>query len=157
MPKRAGGTETVSTSVPLRPAFVVHFLQHVEAALAAAPKGAPTLVLVSGPGAGASLGPLFWQAMLRQATEAYPNARFTAYLDCADEAGTVLRALRAGVCHIRFIGRPEVAKRLAAIAEQLDAEITDETFDTFDLLDQPDPFAACRAWLWRKNTLYGQD
>ena len=95
--------------------------------------------------------------MLRQAAEAYPQARFTAYLDCADEAGTVLRALRAGVDRIRFTGSPEVAGRLAAIAEQLDAEITDEVFDTFDLLDQPDPFAACRAWLWRKNTLYGQD
>lgn len=95
--------------------------------------------------------------MLHQAAEAYPQARFTAYLDCADEAGTVLRALRAGVDRIRFTGSPDVARRLAAIAEQLDAEITDEVFDTFDLLDQPDPFAACRAWLWRKNTLYGQD
>ena len=157
MPKPAGGTETNSTTVPLRPAFVVHSLEHVEAALAAAPEGAPALVLVSAQGAGASLGPLFWQAMLRQAGKAYPNARFTAYLDCADEAGTVLRALRAGVDHVRFIGRPEVAERLAAIAEQLGAEITDEALDTFDLLDQPDPFAACRAWLWRKNTLCGQD
>ena len=157
MTKRAGGTETASTTVPLRPAFVVHSLEHVEAALAAAPEGAPALVLVSAQGAGASLGPLFWQAILRQASEAYPNARFTAYLDCADEAGTVLRALRAGVRHVRFFGRPEVSERLAAISEQLGAEITDEAFDTFDLLDQPDSFAACRAWLWRKNTLCGQD
>ena len=115
------------------------------------------MVLVSAPGAGASFGPLFWQAMLRQARKAYPNARFTAYLDCADEAGTVLRALRAGVGHVRFIGRPEVAERLAAIAAQLGAEMTDEAFDAFDLLDQPDPFAACRAWLWRKHTLCSQD
>ena len=125
--------------------------------MAAAPNGEPTLILVSAPGAGASLGPLFWRAMVRQAAEVYPQARFTAYLDCANEAGTVLRALRAGVDRIRFTGPPETARRLAAIAEELGAELTDETFDAFDLLDQPDPFAACRAWLWRKGTLYGQD
>ncbi len=157
MPKRAGETERVSTPVSLRPALVVHSLQHVEAALAAASDGTEGLVLVSASGAGASLGPLFWLAMLRQATSAYPQAVFTAYLDCSDEAGTALRALRAGVDHIRFTGRPDVGERLASIAQQLGAEVTDEAFDCFDLLDQPDPFAACRAWLWRKNTLYGQD
>ena len=157
MPKRAGGTETVSTPVPLRPALVVHCLEHVEAALAAAPDGVPRLTLVSASGAGASLGPLAWLAMLRQSTKAFPQARFTAYLDCADEAGTALRALRAGVQHIRFTGRPEVTERLTGIAGQLGAEVVGEAFDGFDLLGQPDPCAACRAWLWRKNTLYGQD
>ena len=95
--------------------------------------------------------------MLRQAAERYPDARFTAYLDCADEAGTVLRALRAGVSHIRFTGPRELLSRLHDIARQLDAEITDEDFARFDLLDQPDPFAACRVWLWREDFAHGQD
>ena len=151
MPKRE------ADSGRLRPALVVHWREHVEAALAAAADGEWHLILVSAPGAGSSLGPLMWRAMLRQAAALYPKARFTAYLDCADEAGTVLRALRAGVSHIRFIGEPEVARRLSAIAEQLDASITNEDFECFDLLDQPDPFAACRAWLWRQSAPHGRD
>ena len=151
MPEREGSDGR------LRPALVVHWREHVEAALAAAADSERHLILVSTPGAGASLGPLMWRAMLRQAAALYPKARFTAYLDCADEAGTALRALRAGVSHVRFTGEADVAQQLSAIAGQLEASITGEDFERFDLLDQPDPFAACRAWLWRRNAAHGRD
>ena len=145
------------TTKSRRAALIVHWREHVEAALAAASDANQHILLVSAPGAGASLGPLAWQAMLRQAVATYPKARFAAYLDCADEEGTVLKALRAGVAHVRFSGAAEVAVRLASIAEQSGAELTTEDFEGFDLRQQPDSFAACRAWIWRKSTLKGQD
>jgi hypothetical protein len=47
-----------------------------------------------------------------------PDARFSAILDCGDEAGAALAAIRSPVEAIVFSGRPDVARRLADIARQ---------------------------------------
>jgi hypothetical protein len=44
------------------------------------------------------------------------TAHFSATLDCGDDAGAAQGALRAGVEAVIFIGRADVAERLAAIA-----------------------------------------
>jgi hypothetical protein len=45
-----------------------------------------------------------------------PRTRFTAILDCGDDAGAAQGAIRAGIEVIVFTGRADVAARLTAIA-----------------------------------------
>jgi acyl-CoA reductase-like NAD-dependent aldehyde dehydrogenase len=52
-----------------------------------------------------------------------PEARFTAILDCGDDAGAAMAAIRAGVEAIVFTGRTDVAERLAAIAAAKGANV----------------------------------
>ena len=77
--------------------------------------------LVSFPGAGASAGPGWFQEIVERLEAEHPGLAFEAVLDCGDEAGAVLAALRRGLRHVRFSGHPEAARRLGAIAEQLGA------------------------------------
>jgi len=52
------------------------------------------------------------------AREAAPDARFSAILDCGDQAGAALAAIRAQIEGVIFTGRADVASRLADIARQ---------------------------------------
>ena len=54
--------------------------------------------------------------MLAAARTAAPGARFSAILDCGDDAGAAQAALRARIAAIVFTGRADVAERLAGIA-----------------------------------------
>jgi hypothetical protein len=47
-----------------------------------------------------------------------PDALFSAVLDCGDEPGAALAAIRAQVEAVVFAGRSDVARRLADIARQ---------------------------------------
>ena len=47
-----------------------------------------------------------------------PDARFSAVLDCGDQAGAALAAIRAQIEAVVFTGREDVARRLADIARQ---------------------------------------
>ena len=47
-----------------------------------------------------------------------PAARFSALLDCGDDVGTALAAIRSEVEGVVFTGRADVARRLADIARQ---------------------------------------
>jgi hypothetical protein len=75
-------------------------------------------VLASGPDAGAYAGPGWFSALVRAAREDAPIARFSALLDCGDSIGAALAAIRAKVEGVVFTGRPDVARRLADIAQQ---------------------------------------
>jgi hypothetical protein len=79
--------------------------------------------LDSFPGAGVSAGPGWFQAIVAALAEEFPERRFDAALDCGDEPGAVLAALRHGVRRVRFSGDPGAARRLAEIAEQLGAAV----------------------------------
>jgi hypothetical protein len=76
------------------------------------------VVLISAPGAGGSVGPGWFKEVIAAAREAVPKARFCAFLDCADNVGAALAAIRTGVEGVVFIGRSDVACRLADIAGQ---------------------------------------
>ena len=76
------------------------------------------VVLASAPEAGLYAGPGWWRALVMRAREAVPAARFSALLDCGDEPGAVLAAIRAPVEAVVFTGRADVARRLADIAHQ---------------------------------------
>jgi hypothetical protein len=106
------------------------------------------VILASAAGAGGYAGPLWFKALVETALGEHPGMAAAAVLDCADEAGTTLAALRAGIKRVRFTGRDDVRQRLAAIAAQLGAEIeSGDALPALDLLDAGDPARACRAYL----------
>jgi hypothetical protein len=100
------------------PAIAVHSLVHAVAALETAAARDRDIIVLSAPNAGIYAGAGWWRAMIEAARDAVPGARFSAILDCGDDAGAVQAALRAGVEAAIFTGRADVAERLAAIAQQ---------------------------------------
>jgi acyl-CoA reductase-like NAD-dependent aldehyde dehydrogenase len=86
--------------------------------LTAAARVGRSVVLTSGPDAGGYVGPGWFAALVRAAREAVPEASFTALLDCGDDVGAALAAIRAEVAGVIFTGRADVARRLAGIARQ---------------------------------------
>jgi len=104
------------------------------------------VTITSAAGAGGYAGPLWFKALIEEARRDYPKIDVTAVLDCDDEAGTVMGALRAGIKHVVFTGSDEVRMKLAAIAAAQGAVIEAAPEDGLDLLDARDPEALCRAW-----------
>jgi hypothetical protein len=76
------------------------------------------VVLASAPEAGIHAGPGWFRALVEAARGVVPDARFSAILDCGDQAGAALAAIRAQIERVIFTGRADVANRLADIARQ---------------------------------------
>jgi hypothetical protein len=130
------------------PRIVVHSPAHAKAALAAAAALDRPVTLQSAGGAGAAAGPRWFLALVAQAARDHPAARYEAVLDCADEPGTVLAALRAGCRRVLFTGGGEAAGKLSETAVATGAAIeAREEGRALDLLGVRDPESACRAFL----------
>ena len=129
------------------PAFVIHSLEHAEAALAAAAEAGVPVTLLSAEGASAYVGAVWFREVVALASETFPDLPVTAVLDCGDRPGDVLAALRQGLEALSFSGRPSVAKTLAAVAKDYGAALVARPRKALDLLDDPDPATACRAWI----------
>ncbi|MFZ9635481.1 MAG: hypothetical protein ACO3EK_16815 [Alphaproteobacteria bacterium] len=71
----------------------------------------------------------------------------TAILDCGDSAGDAMEALREGVRLVAFRGRPDVARKLRAIAAQRGAAVAAAPPAGLDLRALRDRRAACVVWL----------
>ncbi len=126
---------------------IVHSLSQATAALAAAHELGCPITIASAPGASATVGVRWFQAVVEQACKVYPEVPVRAVIDCAERPGEALAALRCGFKAVRFSGKPAVAVKLAAIAAQLNAEIVTGRQRALDLLDQADPTQATRDWL----------
>ena len=131
-------------SIP-EPVIVVHSLGHAVAALKAAAAAGRPVTLLSAPGAGGYVGAGWFRRLVEAAREAVPAAGFSALLDCGDEAGTALAALRARAEGVVFTGRADVARRLADIARQRGARF--ETARPAAALDLGADFFAAEARL----------
>ncbi len=83
-------------------------------------------ILASPPDAGIYAGPGWFSEIMRAAREAVPGAQFRPLLDCGDDAGAAMAAIRAGLEAIVFTGRADVAARLADIALQAGARLLTE-------------------------------
>lgn len=127
-------------------AIIVHSVEQARAALAAAAALRMPLALRSAPGAAAYLGAAVFREMIAQAAADYPEVPLTAALDCGDDPGLALNALRQGIKIVRIHCPAEVRTRLANIAGQWDAVLDDDD-PALDLLDEADPLAASQAWL----------
>ena len=133
--------------------IVVHSLEQAQAAVAAAAALGVGVTLVSAAGAGGYAGPLWFMALVDAARHDHPEIAVAAVLDCADEAGTALAALRAGVKQVRFTGPDPVRQRIAEIAAALGAAIEgDPVAGALDLLDQRDPKGAALTFLAGNET-----
>ncbi len=133
------------------PAIIVHALdQALVAAEAAAALGRP-LTLRSAAGAGGTLGVGWFAGLAGLLAERHPALELTLVLDCADEAGTALGALRRGVKAIRVTAAPEVRAKLAALAQRYGARLDEDDRPGLDLVDglvgQADLASLCRDWL----------
>jgi hypothetical protein len=127
---------------------VVHSLAQARAAVAAAQAIGCPVTLASAAGAGAYAGAPWFAAIVKLAAAEAPGCPVSAILDCGDQPGTVLAALRAGVRRVRFEGSAEAASHLGEIAAQYGATIERGAHaPALDLLDAADPEAACRAYL----------
>jgi len=128
-------------------AVIIHSLEHARAALAAAAALRVPVELVSARAAAGYAGPMWFLEVVRAARAEFPKANATAVLDCGDAPGHALAALRAGCRAIRFEGRGALRAKIAAIAKQSGAVLREGRAPALDLLAEPDPAAACRAWL----------
>ncbi len=128
-------------------AVVVHTLEHAEAALEAADEFDVPVVLESAPGAARYLGAALFQAIVATARNSYPDVNFMAVLDCADQPGLALAALRQGMKAVRLDAPADVKAKIADIAAQSGAILDDIERERLDLLGVENPVDACQAWL----------
>ena len=129
------------------PAVIIHNLDHARAALAAAAALGQPVILLSAPGAAAYLGASVFRDMVDQAAAEYPEVPVSAVLDCGGDAGLALGAFRHGLKAVRLAASEEVLAKVRDIARQQGAAVDESNAPALDLLDEPDPAAACRAWL----------
>lgn len=131
---------------PGRP-VLVHDIEHCRAALAAAGAAGRAVTLRSAPGAAAWLGPLLFKSMVDAARAEFPDAAADAVLDCGRAPGLALAALRAGIDAVRLDAPKPVRDKVADIAGRCGARLDRDRRRPLDLLDLPEPEAACRVRL----------
>ncbi len=102
-------------------AVVVHGLAEAIAALAEA--GPDGVLLLSARGAAGSLGAGWFLAILAAAATAYPGVPYRAALDCADQPGHALAALRAGARLLVLDPDCPAFAAVAGAAAELGAEV----------------------------------
>jgi hypothetical protein len=104
-------------------AVVVRDLADAKAALAAAAAQGTRVTLLSPEGFAATGGALYFRAIVEAAARAVPAARFEAVLDCGNEPGRALAALRMGFKTVVLGGNAHARRRVAAIAAKLGATV----------------------------------
>ena len=110
-------------SLPRRIA-VVPSLAAARAALAAARADAARAVsLVSPPGAAAYLGVGYFAALAEAARDEFPEIAIEAVMDCGDDPGWALSALRMGFSAVVLRGNAGARARVAAIARATGARV----------------------------------
>jgi DNA-binding NarL/FixJ family response regulator len=114
---------------------VVHHLDQARAALAAAAELGCALELRSAPGAAGYAGVGYLKALGEEVGHEL-------LIDCGDDAGLVMAALRAGCRRIVFSGSAELGRRLADMAEQLRAALAVEAQAPEVIMLQPEDDAA---------------
>jgi fructose/tagatose bisphosphate aldolase len=128
-------------------AVIVHTLDQARAAAAVAAELGVPVTLASAPGAAGYLGALWFREMLAMVRAEHPKAEIVEILDCGDQPGAVMAALRQGLKTLRFTGPKAKAEVLAELAQQYGARLVTGRLAARDLVDEADPAAACRAWL----------
>jgi hypothetical protein len=139
-------TQPTTTARPTI-AVVIHHLEQARGALAAAAEAACAVELRSAPGAAAYAGIGYLKALGEAAGHEL-------LIDCGEDPGTAMAALRAGCRRLSFSGAAEVARRLVDMAEQLGAVLVLETTasDVLELAPEDNAAAVVRARLQREGT-----
>ena len=121
---------------------MIHDLEQARAALEAARELGVAIELRSAPDAAAYAGVGYLKALGDLAGQELR-------IDCGEDAGLVMAALRTGCRRLAFSGRADLALRLADMAAQLGAEFRHEQTPPacLDLAPDADAGPAVRAWL----------
>jgi len=114
---------------------VVHHLEQARVALRAAAEAGCSIELRSAPGAAGYAGVGYLKALGDQAGHEL-------WIDCGDDAGLVMAALRTGCRRIVFSSGDEMRCRLSDIAEQMGAALIAEARTPEVLVQQPEDDAA---------------
>jgi hypothetical protein len=122
--------------------IAVHDLDQARAALEAAEEAGVPVSLRSAPDAAGYAGVGYLKAL-------GDEVRHEIVIDCGDDAGLVMAALREGCRRLVFSGSGEVAQKLADMAGQIGAELRHETVppDALVLSPEDDARVAVLAWL----------
>src|ERR1700730_13551643 len=129
------GDEAISGRLAA-PVVIVHSLGNAVSTLTVAARVGCTVVLLSAPGAGSYGGPGGFGAVIAPARGGVPEPGFFALLDCGDDVGAALAAIRSEIEGVVFTGRADAATRLADISSQHRVRlIIDRPAATLDLAD----------------------
>lgn len=126
----------------LPPAVVVHGLADARLALA---MGRP-VTLLSAPGAAGYAGCGWWRAMTTAARTEAPGVEAPDILDCLDQTGRAIEALRHGLRRIILLPGAPAREDVAARAAALGAALLDARPPALDLA-QPGAARRLAAWL----------
>ena len=129
------------------PAVLVHGIDGLRAALAAAANLGRPLTVLSFPGAAGSAGASWFHALVRAGSADYPDVPVTAVLDCGGQPGHALAALRVGVRHLLLADSVPAWTRVRAIAETAGGTLYGSAGPVFDPRFFRDPVRGCREWL----------
>ncbi len=115
----------METSHAKRHAIIVHSFEQAQAVLQAAASLGTPATLMSAPDAAHYMGAPVLAVLFQQAFDAVSAARATAVIDCGEDAGYALEALRhaAGQKRLAVLYQGPAAAALVSIAEQQGAEL----------------------------------
>ena len=130
-------------------AVTVISLTQAETVLSVAAALDVKVTLLSVPFAAASVGPGWFEAIVRLAAGQFPSVCYEAVLDCGSAPGDALAALRHGVNNIRYAGVKQAA--IAEIARQYGSCVIRMRPESLDIAEAQDEgqslITACRSWL----------
>ena len=130
------------SSVVLHPAVVVHGLADARRVLAV---GRPA-TLLSAPGAACYAGCGWWRALVAAAREEIPETETVDVLDCLDQTGRAIEALRHGLRRLVLLPFAPARDDAAARAEALGATLLSARPAALDLA-RPGEARRLVAWL----------
>lgn len=128
----------------LPPAVVVHGLADARRALALR----RAVTLLSAPGAAGYAGCGWWRAMVEAARAEAPGVQAPDVLDCLDQSGCAVEALRHGLRRLVLLPGAPARDDVAARAATLGAALLDARPPALDLA-QPGATRRLEAWLAR--------
>jgi hypothetical protein len=138
--------------MPASPAFIVHDLAQARIVFAAASVARVPIRIESAPGATGYAGAGWWAAVIAAARHEYPEVEAVCVLDCGEEPGRAMGAIREGIEAIRCRARPKARARLKALAEAAGVLfVTGKAGPALDLSTVPEPNAAVAARLAPHN------
>jgi len=126
------------------PTFIIHDLSHALAVGKASMDLNVPVIVRSAPGLATTLGPEAFLAIIEETKRACPDALVLGILDCGDQAGTAIGALRRGVKRISVDPEAPALDKISDIAGQLDAGVVTAAETALDLLDVDDMDRAIR-------------
>lgn len=128
-------------------AIIFHSLDHVRAALSAERDSGVDILLVTAPGAARYAGADHLKKILDLALSENEGADPDVVIDCGEGAGPAMWSLRVGWKLLAFSGEATVKQKISDMAVQCGARLVDIPTEALDLLDEPNPEAACLRWL----------